>query len=124
VAESPASLKLLCERWAYGYHGAKWYQLGGDAFDVPPVGPRSLLSILMDPETSLERVDFDDGFVALGPLDRPGVVAHEEFPFGADSLQEVRGKGWKNAVAQEATWTAVVPDRDGVIRAAWPTGTM
>ncbi len=123
VAESTAGVKLLCERWAYGVHGARWYRLneGSTRLIVPPIQPRSMLSVLLDPETALSGIDIGEGFIALGSFGEAGLIAHEEYPFGVDSIGEVVERGWKHAVSESATWAwvAVVPDADGIPRGAW-----
>lgn len=122
VAAAPAGLKLLCERWAHGSHGARWYRLDCEGgLVVPPVEPRSLVSVLLDPVIDIQRLDVHEGLVALALPDVAGRVPHEEYPLGVDSRRELVERGWKSAVAENETWTwvAVVPDPDGTVRAAW-----
>ncbi|WP_369371048.1 hypothetical protein AB1046_20110 [Promicromonospora sp. Populi] len=124
VSRTSADLRLVCERWAYGSLGTRWFQIGSGSLDhvVASVRPRSLVSVLLDPETRLDRLDLDEGFTALGPLSAAGEMQHREFPLGADSIDDVVSEGWRQAVgeADRWSWVAAVPDADGVLRIAWP----
>lgn len=124
VVSASADLKLVCERWAHGPYGTRWFCVDEVSLELvmASVRPRSLLSVLLDPETRLDRLDLDEGFTALGPLRAGGEIGHREFPLGADSIGDVIIEGWRMAVseADRWTWVAVVPDADGELRIEWP----
>ncbi|RPE45131.1 hypothetical protein EDD90_8392 [Streptomyces sp. Ag109_O5-1] len=120
---------LLCERWAHGSYGSRWFRVTREnAAEVARlVSPRSLLCVVAEPDlrATTEVPDdaevLDDGFTAfVSPL-LPGALAHREYPGGADSLSDVVGAGFDLLLTDGAMgrWCAVVPDPDGVNRAQW-----
>ena len=123
VAEAPAEVKLLRERWAYGKFGARWYDISDDvALEASGlVQPRSMLSVLLDPSLDLDSLHLDGPFTALGDLGGSVEVRHEEFPFGVDSIGDIANRGWRSGVDESEMWrwVAVVPDPDGVGRGCW-----
>ncbi|MCM0640518.1 hypothetical protein [Cellulomonas wangsupingiae] len=124
VAEAPAKVKLLRERWAYGKFGTHWFDINGEL--APRMGllvqPRSMVSVLIDPRLELDHLHLDGPFTALGDLSGSVEVLHEDFPFGVDSIDDIKKEGWRFGVDERETWrwVAVVPDPDGVVRGRWP----
>ncbi len=123
VASAPAQVKLLRERWAHGKFGARWYDVSGDTLlrRRPAVEPRSLISVLLDPQLDPGRMCLDGGFTALRRLGGFDPLVHEEFAFGIENPPDLRGHGWPFAVNESEAWEwlAVVPDGDGHVRGSW-----
>lgn len=114
---------LLCERWAYGAYGCRWFRVTpGNATEIARVvRPRSLLCVVVEPELRFMPEVLEDDFTAfVAPL-LPGELVHQAYPGGADSLAEVAGAGFSFMLADKGmgNWCAVVPDPDGVIRGQW-----
>lgn len=123
VGEVAERFTLLCERWAYGSHGYRWFLVTREnAAEVARlVRPRSLVCVATEPELRPRHELLEDDFTAfVAPL-LPGELAHRTYPGGADTLAEVTGEGFSLMVAHGVMgeWCAVVPDSDGVIRAQW-----
>ncbi|WP_309134101.1 hypothetical protein [Cellulomonas sp.] len=123
VASAPGRVKLLRERWAYGKFGSRWHDISDCALprQRPPVDPRSLLSVVLDPQLDPDHVRLDSAFTAIRELGGSGELVHEEFPFGIEAVADFRRDGWRFAVSESEAWRwmAVVPDRDGEVRACW-----
>ncbi len=123
VAKDSERFTLLCERWAYGDCGYRWFRVTPE--NVVEVSllmrPRSLVCVVSDPELQTRPELLEDGFTAfMAPL-LPGELVYRAYPFGADTLSEVVDEGFAFMLADKAMdgWCAVVPDPDGVNRALW-----
>ena len=123
VGAAAEGLVLLCERWAHGAYGCRWFRVtaGNVAEVAQAVRPRSLLCVVADPDLRLDAVLLDADFTAFEAPLTPGRLIYRAHPGGADSLAEVTGRGLSFMLADLvlAGWCAVVPDSDGVVRAAW-----
>ncbi|MET9591978.1 hypothetical protein ABZY45_13535 [Streptomyces sp. NPDC006516] len=125
VAEVSERLTLVCERWAYGAHGCRWFRVTPEstAEVARLLRPRSLVCVATEPELSPGVELLQDGFTAfVAPLPH-GELAHRSYPGGADTLSEVMDDGFSLLLADAALgdWCAVVPDTDGVARGQWET---
>lgn len=123
VAKASERFTLLCERWAYGDCGYRWFRVIPE--NVVEVSllmrPRSLVCVVSDPELQTRPELLEDGFTAfMAPL-LPGELVYRAYPFGADTLSEVVDEGFTLMLAYRdmGGWCAVVPDQDGVNRALW-----
>ncbi|CAM5560096.1 hypothetical protein SAVIM338S_04623 [Streptomyces avidinii] len=115
-------LVLLCERWAYGSHGCRWFRVTAEnATEVAKaVRPRSLLSVVPDPDLEPGSDLLDADFTAFKAPLLPGELPHRTYP-GVGSLEEVSDEGYTLTMRDSALleWCAVVPDADGVARGEW-----
>ncbi|MGW5752230.1 hypothetical protein [Nocardia rhamnosiphila] len=123
VAEASEGLTLVCERWAYGAHGCRWFRVTpkSTAEVARLLWPRSLVCVVTEPELNPSAELLEDDFTAfLAPL-LHGELAHRSYPGGADTLSEVTDDGFSLMLADAAlgNWCAVVPDADGVARGQW-----
>ncbi|MEU2561265.1 hypothetical protein ABZ626_18305 [Streptomyces longispororuber] len=123
VAKASERFTLLCERWAHGAYGCRWFRVTREnAAEVARlVRPRSLVCVVSDPELQPRPELLEDDFTAfVAPL-LPGELAYRAYPGGADTLTEVAGEGFSLMLADSVMsgWCAVVPDSDGVNRAQW-----
>jgi hypothetical protein len=123
VAEVSERFTLLCERWAYGAYGCRWFRVTREnvAELARLMRPRSLVCVASDPELQPRLELLEDDFTAfVAPL-LPGELAYRAYPGGADTLSEVTGDGFSLILADRVMgdWCAVVPDSDGVNRAQW-----
>jgi hypothetical protein len=123
VREVSERTTLLCERWAHGAHGCRWFRVtrGNVAEVARLVWPRSLLRVIAEPELRPKPEVLEDDFTAfMAPL-LPGELVYQAYPGGADSLSDVVGEGFSYILADRAMgdWCAVVPDSDGVNRGQW-----
>jgi hypothetical protein len=123
VREVSERTTLLCERWAHGAYGCRWFRVArenvGEVARV--VSPRSLLCVITEPELQPNPGALEDDFTAfMAPL-LPGELVHQAYPGGADSLSDVIGAGFSYMLADSGMgdWCAVVPDADGVNRGQW-----
>lgn len=89
VRESVEEMTLLCEKWAYGTRGYRWFRVTRENVDevAQTVLPRSLLCVVVDPVLRLEPLWLDDGFTAFQSPLVPGELSYCAYPFGADSLE-------------------------------------
>ncbi|MET9515812.1 hypothetical protein [Streptomyces sp. NPDC002994] len=114
---------LLCERWAHGAYGYRWFRLDPQNFSAvaQAVSARSLLCVVADPDLRLRADLLDDGFTAFEAPLTPGQLAYRSYSFGADRLAEVTAEGYAFMLSDSALsqWCAVVPDADGVVRGQW-----
>ncbi|WP_266928040.1 hypothetical protein [Streptomyces sp. NBC_00654] len=125
VAEASERLTLVCERWAYGAHGYRWFRVTPEstAEVARLLRPRSLVCVAAEPELNPRAELLQDDFtVFMAPLTH-GELAHRNYPGGADTLSEVADDGFSLMLADAALadWCAVVPDTDGVARGQWET---
>ncbi|MFE5974365.1 hypothetical protein ACFQ64_19660 [Streptomyces sp. NPDC056460] len=124
VAEaSSESLTLLCERWAYGAYGCRWFRVTRkNAAELARLmRPRSLVCVASEPKLQPRTELLDDDFTAfVAPL-LPGELAYRAYPGGADTLSEVTDAGFSLMLADMVMGNlyAVVPDPDGMNRAQW-----
>lgn len=123
VAEASEGLTLVCERWAHGAHGCRWFRVTPEntAEVARLLRPRSLVCVATDPELQPRAELLEDDFtVFVAPL-LPGELVHRAYPGGADTLSEVTGEGFSLMLADSVMgdWYAAVPDPDGVNRAQW-----
>lgn len=123
VREVSERTTLLCERWAHGAYGCRWFRVTrGNVEEVAQlVRPRSLLCIITEPKLRPESDMLEDDFTAfVAPL-LPGELVYQAYPGGADSLSDVIGEGfsWILRDRDIGNWCAVVPDPDGVNRGQW-----
>lgn len=123
VRAAADGLVLLCERWAHGAYGCRWFRVTvGNMTEVAQVvRSRSLLCVVANPDLRLDAGLLDEDFTAFEAPLTPGQLIYRAHPGGADSLAEVAGRGFSFMLADAvlAGWCAVVPDSDGVVRAAW-----
>ncbi|MFK0249383.1 hypothetical protein ACIQUM_32190 [Amycolatopsis azurea] len=125
VAQASEHLTLLCERWAYGTHGCRWFRVTREnvAGLAGLIRPRSLVCVARDPEVQARAGLLEEDFTAfVAPL-LPGELVYRAYPGGADTLAEVTREGFSLMLADGVLgdWCAVVPDSDGVNRAQWET---
>ncbi|WP_330456087.1 hypothetical protein OIB37_03920 [Streptomyces sp. NBC_00820] len=123
VAEASERFTLLCERWAHGAHGCRWFRVTREntAELARLMRPRSLVCVATEPELRPRPELLEDDFTAfVAPL-LPGELAHRAYPGGADTLTEVTDEGFSLMLADRVMgdWCAVVPDSDGTARAQW-----
>ncbi|MCX0273022.1 hypothetical protein NLM24_20400 [Nocardia zapadnayensis] len=123
VAEASERLTLVCERWAYGAHGCRWFRVTPEstAEVARLLRPRSLVCVATEPELNPSAELLEDDFTAfVAPL-LHGELAHRNYPGGADTLSEVTDAGFSLILADATLgdWCAVVPDTDGVVRGQW-----
>lgn len=123
VREVSERATLLCERWAHGAYGCRWFRVTrGNAGEVARlVRPRSLLCVVTEPDLQPEPEVVEDDFTAFVDPLLPGELVYRAYPGGADSLADVIGEGFSFMLADNAmgNWCAVVPDVDGVNRGLW-----
>jgi hypothetical protein len=123
VRTAAAELTLLCERWAHGAYGCRWFRVTSEnsAEVAGAVRPRSLLCVVSDPELRLNTDLLDDDFTAFKAPLTPGELTYRSFPGGADTLSEITDEGFAFMLQDAAleNWRAVVPDSDGVVRGSW-----
>ncbi|MEU2429896.1 hypothetical protein ABZ611_10305 [Streptomyces sp. NPDC007861] len=123
VRVAAGGLVLLCERWAHGAYGCRWFRVteGNVAGVARAVWPRSLLCVVVDPDVRLDAGVLDEDFTAFEAPLTPGQLMYRAYPGGADSLSEVTDRGLSFMLADAVLGgrCAVVPDSDGVVRAAW-----
>ncbi|WOX22334.1 hypothetical protein [Streptomyces solicathayae] len=123
VRDDAGDVTLLCERWAHGAYGCRWFRVTRENVGevAEAVRPRSLLSLAVDPDLGLDPVLLDDDFTAFRPPLVPGELAYRAFPGGADDLAEVTDDGFAFMLGESAPAArrAVVPDPDGIVRARW-----
>ncbi|MEU4653904.1 hypothetical protein AB0G32_08180 [Streptomyces sp. NPDC023723] len=116
-------LVLLCERWAHGAYGCRWFRVtAGNVTEVAhTVRARSLLCVAANPNLQLDMGLLDEDFTAFEAPLTPGQLMHRAYPGGAESLAEVTDMGFSFMLADAALfgWCAVVPDSDGVARSTW-----
>jgi hypothetical protein len=123
VAEASERLTVVCERWAYGAHGCRWFRVTPEnTADVARLlRPRSLVSVATEPELRPREELLEADFTAfMAPL-LPGELAYRAYPGGTDTLSEVTDEGFSLMLADAVlgAWCAVVPDADGVVRGQW-----
>ncbi|WP_371797428.1 hypothetical protein [Streptomyces sp. NBC_01718] len=123
VAEVSERFTLLCERWAYGAYGCRWFRVTREntAELARLMRPRSLVCMAIEPDVQPRPEVLEDDFTAfVAPL-LPGELSYRAYPGGADTLSEVTGEGFSLMLADRVMgdWCAVVPDTDGVNRAQW-----
>jgi hypothetical protein len=123
VRAAADGLVLLCERWAHGAYGCRWFRVTAENTTevAQVVRSRSLLCIVANPDLRLDAGLLDEDFTAFEAPLTPGQLICRAHPGGADSLAEVAGRGFSFMLADAvlAGWCSVVPDSDGVVRAAW-----
>ncbi|MEU8347320.1 hypothetical protein AB0C74_36950 [Spirillospora sp. NPDC048832] len=123
VAKASERFTLLCERWAYGAYGCRWFVVTREnvAELARLMRPRSLVCVASDPELQPSPELLEDDFTAfVAPL-TPGELVYRAYPGGADTLSEVTSEGFSLMLADRVIgdWCAVMPDSDGVTRALW-----
>lgn len=123
VAEVSERFTLLCERWAHGAYGCRWFRVTRENVSelARLMRPRSLVCVASDPELQPRPEILEDDFTAfVAPL-LPGELAYRAYPGGADALSEVTSEGFSLMLADKVMGDrcAVVPDSDGVNRAQW-----
>lgn len=123
VEEASERLTLVCERWAYGAHGCRWFRVMPEntAEVARLLKPRSLVCVATEPELNLRAELLEDDFTAfMAPL-LSGELAYRNYPGGTDTLSDVTDDGFSLMLADATLgdWCAVVPDADGVARGQW-----
>ena len=91
VQEVSERATLLCERWAYGAYGCRWFRVTrGNAREVARlVRPRSLLCVVTEPDLQPKPEVLEDDFTAfVAPL-LPGELVYRAYPGGADSASRM-----------------------------------
>ncbi len=123
VAKISERLTLVCERWAYGTSGCRWFRVSREnAAEVARLmRPRSLVCVISDPALQPRNELLEDDFTAFAAPLLPGELRYRAYPGGADTLSEVTGEGFSLMLADRlmGDWCAVMPDSDGVNRAQW-----
>ncbi|MFI7295235.1 hypothetical protein [Streptomyces sp. NPDC050121] len=123
VREVSERATLLCERWAHGAYGCRWFRVTRDNVGEVArlVRPRSLLCVVAEPDLQPGPETLEDEFTAFADPLLPGELVYRAYPGGADSLSDVIGEGFSFMLADKAmgSWCAVVPDEDGVNRGQW-----
>jgi hypothetical protein len=123
VQKSSAQLVLLCERWAYGAYGCRWFRVTPrNAMEVSRlVRPRSLLCVIAEPDLQPKSDVLEDGFTAFAAPLLPGELVYRAYPGGADDISDVVANEFTFILADNSmgNWYAVVPDSDGVNRGQW-----
>lgn len=118
-----SQLTLICERFAYGICGSRWYCVDPQnlAEVADTVWPRSLLSVAAGPSLRFDAALLTDAFTAFQEPIAPGELVHKSYLWGADSLTEVAAGGYTVMLSDAVLtkWRAVVPDEDGVNRGNW-----
>ncbi|WP_194116911.1 hypothetical protein [Streptomyces otsuchiensis] len=115
---------LVCEQWAHGVRGYRWWRVAAPA-DVAAVRhevrPRSLVRFVFQPDLGFSEDMLEESFTAFRTPLEPGELEYREYPFGTDTLEEVRDADFTLALIERDLddRQAVVPDADGVIRACW-----
>ncbi|MFE0693005.1 hypothetical protein [Streptomyces sp. NPDC058869] len=123
VAKVSERFTLLCERWAYGAYGCRWFRVTPEnvAELARLMRPRSLVCVASDPELQPRPELLEEDFTAfVAPL-LAGELIYRAYPGGVDTLSEVTSEGFSLILADRVMgdWCAVVPDSDGVSRAQW-----
>lgn len=123
VAKVSDRFTLLCERWAYGACGCRWFRVTRE--NVTEVArlmrPRSLVCVASDPAMELRPELLEDDFTAfVAPL-MPGELLYRAYPGGADALSEVTSEGFSLMLPDSVMddWCAMVPDSDEVHPELW-----
>lgn len=123
VRETSERLTLVCERWAYGAYGCRWFRVTPQNADeiARRVKPRSLIGVAVDPDLRPRPEMLEDDLTAFAAPGPPGELPYRAWPGGADALSDVTGEGFSFVLADRAMgrWCAVVPDPDGVVRGLW-----
>ncbi|MER7078941.1 hypothetical protein [Saccharopolyspora kobensis] len=123
VAKASERFTLLCERWAYGAYGRRWFRVTREnvAELARLMRPRSLVCVASDPVLQPRPELLEEDFTAFVAPVLPGELFYRSYPGGADTLSEVTGGGFSFMLADRVMgdWCAVVPDSDGVNRAQW-----
>jgi hypothetical protein len=124
VCHDLPSLTLVCERWAYGTYGYRWWRVAttADAEAVRrEVRPRSLVRFVSGPDLTFSPDMLEESFTAFRAPLEPGELEYRNYPLGTDTIDEVLAVGftlallWRDLDDRQA----VIPDTDGVIRALW-----
>ncbi|MEU3238463.1 hypothetical protein ABZ710_24210 [Streptomyces anthocyanicus] len=123
VFEVSERFTLLCERWAYGACGCRWFRVTREnvAELARLMRPRSLVCLATDPPLQPGPELLEDDFTAFAAPLLPGELLYRAYPGGADTLSEVTRAGFSCMLADRVMGDrcAVVPDADGVSRAQW-----
>ncbi len=122
VRERRGSFTLLCERWAEGPAGFRWFRINDQNLDsvVARIEQRSLVFVVVNPDLELSESVIDEGFTAFSSPLLPGELAYEKFGF-ADDVAVLRKAGYDLALP-DSDWgdlCAVVPDIDGIVPMTW-----
>ncbi|MFB8442545.1 hypothetical protein ACFC7A_26200 [Streptomyces niveus] len=123
LRETAEGVTLLCERWAHGVYGCRWFRVApGNVTELARlVRPRSLLRSISAPDLRPKPEILEEDFTAFAAPLVPGELRYKAYPGGADSLSEVVTAGFPFVLADEVSGNryAVVPDLDGVVRGQW-----
>ncbi|MFI9339705.1 hypothetical protein ACIG0D_00270 [Streptomyces sp. NPDC052773] len=116
VAEASERLTLLCERWAHGAYGCRWFRVTREnaAGLARLMRPRSLVYVVTEPELHPRPELLEDDFTAFAAPLLPGELTHRAYLGGAETLSEVTAEGFSLMLADTVMgdWCAVVPDSD------------
>jgi hypothetical protein len=114
---------LLCERWAHGAYGCRWFRITrmNVAEEAQAVRPRSLLCLVVDPNLQSDPALLDDAFTAFKAPITPGELPYCAYPYGVDDFAAVTDDGFPLLLRDSmlVNCCAVVPDSDGVVRGRW-----
>lgn len=123
VREVSERTTLVCERWAYGAYGCRWFRVTPQNVDEVArlVKPRSLLCVAVDPDLRPRPELLEDDLTAFAAPGPPGELLYRAWPGGADDLSDITGEGFSLVLADRTAgrWCAVVPDPDGIVRGRW-----
>ncbi|MEU1352276.1 hypothetical protein [Streptomyces sp. NPDC005795] len=123
VREVSERVTLVCERWAHGAYGCRWFRVTPQNADEVArlVQPRSLLCVAVDPDLRPRPELLEDDLTAFAAPGPPGELLYRPWPGGADALSDVTGDGYSFVLADRTAgrWCAVVPDPDGAVRGRW-----
>jgi hypothetical protein len=124
VREAAGRATLLCERWAYGDCGCRWFRVTpGNAMEIAGlVWPGSLVCVIAEPDWRTGPEVLEDDFTAFADPTVPGELIYRSYPGGADSISDV-AEDFSFILPDKilGDWCAVVPDSDGVARGQWPS---
>jgi hypothetical protein len=116
VREASERGTLLCERWAYGNCGCRWFRVTPEnAMEIAGlVWPGSLVCLITEPDCQTGPDVLADDFTAFADPTLPGELIYRSYPGGVDSTSDVAA-GFSFVLADKVltNWCAVVPDSDG-----------
>ncbi|MEU4392802.1 RHS repeat-associated core domain-containing protein [Kribbella sp. NPDC023855] len=84
VRAAADGLVLLCERWAHGAYGCRWFRVtAGNVAEVAQAErPRSLLCVVANPDLRLDAGLLDEDFTAFEAPLMPGQLSYRAYPGG------------------------------------------
>ena len=99
------SLTWVCEQWAYGVRGYRWWRVATHA-DVAAVRrevrPRSLVRFVSGPDLRFPADMLEESFTVFHSPLEPGELEYRDHPFGSNTLEEVRDAGFTLALFERS----------------------